>query len=795
MQNKSKFTISALLLVIVAVIGVNAAGPLFIWNAEQRIPYRWDVTSPVKIYTDSGPFETNIPPQFTPIPNEIADAAVAFAAQQWTNVETSSFQAQVAGDFDSIALPDIVSGNAGLVFGPDNDGDGIHFVYDADGTIMQNFFGASPFGVLGIATPEWADEATGTITEGWVIINAKPRWSTDNDLQMYAGVFTHELGHAINLAHSQTNGAAWFSFDPVGPRSCTTVPYPTNVTVADVETMYPFINQRPGGSGAAQSTVERADDKAAISDLYPDGGYPNTKGSITGKVLQTDGKEGITGINVIARNLTNPYADAVSAMTGDYIRVQAGNDGTFTLNGLTPGASYALYTDMIVQGGFPTLQPLYVPEGEEFYNGANESGNGLTDDRCQAEPIAVVAGSAAEAEITLNSVKGAPPFIPLAPGTGARTISSDGRVVGGPIAGGGTFRWTEEGGYETLNLTQLAGGVMSRDGNAFASETWAPGGTRITHQASLLRYPGEWERLPLPVPDPPAITFPCDTTSHSWGIAANGKAVSGMVWLDINGPLSGGICLGRPFIWTPETGSKLLPVPSNTRSSRPNNMSDDGSTVVGWWETNPASFPPRRGARWVNGIFEEFSTPQLLVGEAVNVTPDGSTIVGGGALAPGGTSLKAWRWTRDGGVQLLGGVGPFGTPSAIGVSDNGKIVGGFAGNTALFPGDVSGAKAFLWTAELGFLDFEQFLRAQGTYFEGWILNSILSMSSDGTTLLGAGFGPRGGANWIIKLDKVHVCHAPPGKPEKAHTINVPFVDIMGEHLAHGDTVGVCTDSE
>jgi hypothetical protein len=184
-----------------------------------------------------------------------------------------------------------------------------------------------------------------------------------------------------------------------------------------------------------------------------------------------------------------------------------------------------------------------------------------------------------------------------------------------------------------------------------------------------------------------------------------------------------------------------------------------------------------------------------MVGEAVNVTPDGSTIVGGGALGPTDTTFKAWRWTPETGVQVLGGVGPFGTPSAVGVSDNGKIVGGFAGNTAQFPGDVSGNKAFLWTAELGFVDFEQFLRGQGTYFEGWILNSIVSMSSDGTTLLGGGFGPRGVANWIIKLDKVNICHAPRGNPGNARTINVQFVGDMPEHLRHGDTVGVCTDSE
>lgn len=798
LKNKTESIISALLLAILAVVGVNAAGPLFMWNPEQRIPYRWDVASPVKIYTDIGPFEVIPASAGTPVSNEIADQTVAFAAQQWSSVPTSSFKAEVVGDFASIGLPDVSDfATAALVVGPENGG-GIHVIYDAvkagtaaQGVVLRDFFGAPP-NVLGIASPEWADESTGTITEGWMILNSQQRWVGDNELKNFAGVITHEMGHAINLAHSQTNGAILFSNDTKGPRSCSTLPYSTTVVKNDFETMYPFANIRPvTGIGLEQSTIDQADDMASISNLYPAPDYPSSKGSITGRVLETDGKTGITGVNVIARNLDKPYADAVSAMSGDYVRVEAGNDGTFTLNGLTPGARYALYTDLIVQGGFPTAQPLYVPEGEEFYNGANESGNGLTDDRCQAEPITVVAGSAAHAEITLNSVKGAPPFIPLAPGTGAKTISSDGRVVGGAISGGGTFRWTQEGGYEVLNQTQLAGSVMSRDGNAFASETWAPGGTRITHQASLLHYGGEWERLPLPVPDLPTTTFPCDTTSHSWGIAANGKAVAGMVWVDANGPgQPGQTCRGWPFIWTPETGSRMLPVPSNVRSSRPNNMSDDGSTVVGWWEAFPQT-SDRRGARWVNGVFEEFSTPGFIVREAVNVTPDGSTIVGAGA----GNNFEAWRWTAEGGVQLLGRFGTFGTPSAIAVSDDGNIVGGFGGNTALFPGDMSGNKAFLWTDELGFVDFEQFLRAQGTYFEGWILSHVVSMSSDGTTLLGSGFGPRGTANWIIKLDKLNICHAPPGNPGKAHTVNVTLRDVLGDHLNHGDTIGVCVDGE
>jgi len=216
-------------------------------------------------------------------------------------------------------------------------------------------------------------------------------------------------------------------------------------------------------------------------------------------------------------------------------------------------------------------------------------------------------------------------------------------------------------------------------------------------------------------------------------------------------------------------------------------MSDDLSTIVGWQDT----LGPRLGVRWVNGQFEEFSTPALMVGEAVYVTPDGSTITGANA----GPKQNPWIWTRDGGLQQLGRTGPNFTAVALSASDDGKVVGGLGGSVSQFPGDSSGNRAFLWTPELGTVDFEKFLQAQGTFFEGWVLWSTSSMSADGTTHVGSGAGPRGGAGWMIKMDKVNICHAPPGNPGNAHTINVPFVGTMAEHLKHGDTIGFCTDSQ
>jgi hypothetical protein len=794
LNNKIEKLISVLLLAITAVVGINAAGPLNMWNNEQRIPYRWSVSSPVQIYTDLGPFEI-VPNTIVPISNETADGVVAFSANEWSTVPTSSFRAQVVGDFGMIGLPDINdAATAALVFGPDNGG-GLHVIYDAvpsgtagQGKIMKDFFGAPPT-VLGIASPEFADETTGIITEGWMILNSQQRWVGDDQLLNFAGVFTHEMGHAINLAHSQTNGAIYFSNDTRGPKSCTTLPYPTVVTKNDVETMYPFANVKPvTGNGVEQSTVEQSDDNASISNLYPSADYRQSTGSISGRILQTDGQTGITGVNVIARNLSDPYVDAVSAMSGDFVRVAAGNDGSYTLTGLTPGAQYAVYTDLIVRGGFPTQQPLYVPEGEEFYNGASESGNGVTDDRCHMEPITAIAGVTTTADIVLNTVKGAPKFTPMYPGLFPRSLSTDGRVVGGGVDPGGTYRWTEESGYVVLNQTFGADSFMSRDGLSFVSNTLTPAGKNIA--STLTLGPNQaWLQLPLPVAVPPGVTqTTCSSgISSASRISADGRTVTGLAYTDTNGPLPGQTCKARPFVWTAEGGSVALPVAANlTGNARTNGVSNDRRTIAGWHDT----FGQRQAVRWIDGQFELFSTPTFPVGEAQYVTPDVRMITGGNA----GTVQNPWKWTREGGLVEMPRVAPNFSAYANAASDDGKVVAGLGGSRSQFPGDNAGQRAFLWTQELGSVDFEDFLIAQGTFFEGWILYSTASMSADGTIQAGAGINSYGGAGWLVDMTKVNICHAPPGNPRNTQSINVPFVGAMADHLKHGDTIGFCTDN-
>ena len=59
-------------------------------------------------------------------------------------------RATVVGDFSKIGLPDIDSTNVTDIIGTSN-GRGIYVIFDADGSIMQNFFGAGD-GILGISS-------------------------------------------------------------------------------------------------------------------------------------------------------------------------------------------------------------------------------------------------------------------------------------------------------------------------------------------------------------------------------------------------------------------------------------------------------------------------------------------------------------------------------------------------------------------------------------------------------------------------------------------------------------------
>ena len=276
----------------------------------------------------------------------------------------------------------------------------------------------------------------------------------------FAGIVTHEMGHALNLAHTQANGATQIPNlpDPPQPQAATR-PGSAGRTPTQVETMYPFLTAAPGGTGEFMATVDLLDDTAALSDLYPGPGWPANKGTIRGQILDSSGNP-VTGINVIARNIADPFHDCTSYISGQVSKGNAGPDGSFVMNGLTPGASYVLYADQLLIGAFAVPVPIVLPGPEEYFNGPLESGDGSTDDRCAWSPVAATAGSPVTADITFNHFPGAPTFL-TAPDTSVESIPYDitsdgGIVVGGAGFDGPIFRWDVN-----ANTFDLIGGTLA----------------------------------------------------------------------------------------------------------------------------------------------------------------------------------------------------------------------------------------------------------------------------------------------------------------------------------------------
>ncbi len=386
--------LSTVVLTAVLTSSVFAGGPLNLnpndsdnftrWpNGGQNIPYNPDLGG------------------LGPLDNAGAVQQTVDAFQAWQDIPSATATYTNNGslpfDVDATNFAPFISN----LFNGTNISDGVSpIVYDEDGSIFIALFGAS--GVLGFASQDTFDD-NGVPIEAVSFLNG----GAINDgfpLSDFFAVQVHEFGHYSGLAHTVVNGQNIALGDTSGPTPSNTF---GDAPPDQVETMYPFAIR-----GGGQQTPH-ADDIAFYSTLYPAADFFTDSGTFSGTILAPDGTTPLTGVNVIARNLANPFVDAVSAISGD-----RGATGEYTLNGLTPGADYVVFVDQILQGGFST-PPRALPAPEEFYNGAAESNDPLTDDPNDQTTLNVAAG----AELTGIDVI----FNTFAPGT-PLPVGDDGTV-------------------------------------------------------------------------------------------------------------------------------------------------------------------------------------------------------------------------------------------------------------------------------------------------------------------------------------------------------------------------------
>jgi hypothetical protein len=245
----------------------------------QQVTLKWAQT-PVRYFVSN----TGVPG----VSASDLQSALGRAFATWTAVPTASISYQLAGI--TSARPGSDDGASVL---------GFQSRPDLDRVLAQTSF--------------LVDTATGALMESDIFFNSAFPWSVAAageagryDLESIA---LHEIGHFSGLGHSALGETELIS---TGGR---------RVLSAEA-VMFPIAY--PSGSIAARTL--KADDIAGISDIYPDGDFSTTDGSLSGSVTK-DGQP-LFGAHVVAFNPATGLLVASFTLNAQ---------GQFSIGGLSPG--------------------------------------------------------------------------------------------------------------------------------------------------------------------------------------------------------------------------------------------------------------------------------------------------------------------------------------------------------------------------------------------------------------------------------------------------------------------------
>lgn len=390
MRRKNRW--STLLITAIAAMlllpGVISAGG-YLLVSKSGVIYKWDSANPIPQHIDGGNFGLLIGAAAA----NFAEDAILIWSDEPTLALSFTFETGTLvpdGDVSTLAefLTVAAAGNGKSPV-----------VFDDDGSILTGL--GVPPGVIGLTLIKNRDDNNFRITESLQLYNGMVidgnLANGEISLDEMAIAITHEMGHALNFDHTQVNGH-YFVGDTDDPGFAIYGPPPAGVGVVNI--MFPFAI----GSGNVSDTPNR-DDLATAEFLYGNG--TGATGKISGYVFESDGSSHLQGANIIARNIADPFFDAVSSVSG-YLYWPSGPGsgfapanlkGKYDLNGLTSGANYTVEKVRV----HPTFRfgssvgPLDVPvyfDVEEFYNGNEEAADAAID-----LPLAFVHVSASASDI------------------------------------------------------------------------------------------------------------------------------------------------------------------------------------------------------------------------------------------------------------------------------------------------------------------------------------------------------------------------------------------------------------
>jgi uncharacterized membrane protein len=338
--------------------------------------------------------------------------------------------------------------------------------------------------------------------------------------------------------------------------------------------------------------------------------------------------------------------------------------------------------------------------------------------------ILVLRLAAVAAYLTASSASAEPMFMGLGRlldhggYSGAKATSADGTVVVG-FSGAEAMRWQD--------------GVMTgiSDGMGIANGVSADGTVVVGNKGSEAF---RWEDGILTTL---GFLSPDSRGSQAEAVSANGLVVVGFNLFPSAGD-------HEAFRWENGIMEGLGDQNADAFFAHAFAVSADGTVIVGHGTTSVG----QTAVRWQNG---ELLTLDPLPGEsgssALDLTPDGSVVVGSSVSVPGGTLRReAVRWGSTGVLGLGDLPGGDFRSQALAVSGNGSIVVG-RGETSL------GEEAFIWDSKNGIRRLQDVLAAEyGLDLSGWTLEGAWDISDDGLTIVGNGWNPDGIREaWIAVL--------------------------------------------
>lgn len=366
-------TLAAGLLAMIAPAGF-AYHLFYLQSGGSYFPTKWTTTANFTVGSSTGATDIT--------------AEVSTAADAWKNITTAQ---SPLGTFTAVAAEVRYNGaNFGTAWGVLT-GDGKQeVIFDEDGSAFAAL-GLDPGSVNGYG-PSHARIIGGAavIDDAFLLLNGT---RTNFDRQ---STETHELGHIQGLAHSAigmyNSASINGEFGAMAPGGDVLDP----ISVGSVPTMHPFsVN-----TGTSRRTP-KADDIAALSELYPTATFTSTLGSISGTVTRCVGGAAITGANVRAVNTAN-----TNIQVGRFSGYDGNTAGSYVINGVPPGTYRVLIEGLGANGftldRFTTNVPVKAENdfATEYYNaacGADFVGTrpGTPANTGAASPVAAIAGGIA----------------------------------------------------------------------------------------------------------------------------------------------------------------------------------------------------------------------------------------------------------------------------------------------------------------------------------------------------------------------------------------------------------------